>query len=81
MPNTLTREPMGRKPDQPSSESESPRAPMTSTRADRELIRKANVVAGSRGKDLFTYLDDILRPVVEADYAKFIRAAAKDLDD
>jgi hypothetical protein len=45
----------------------------TTTRVEVELLRKARMVAIRRDLDLLDYVDGILRPVVERDYARMIQ--------
>jgi hypothetical protein len=40
---------------------------------DRELHRKLKMLALSKGKELYEYLDGVLRPGVERDYKRLIR--------
>jgi hypothetical protein len=44
----------------------------TTTKVEAGLLRKANIVAIHRGLDLYDYLDGVLRPAVERDYARMI---------
>ncbi len=71
MPHAVS-EPMAKR----TQDSDAKESSTTTTRVDKELIRKANVVAGSRRVSLFSYIADILRPQVESDYKKFIRGEA-----
>ena len=43
------------------------------------LLRKARMLAASRGTDVRTYLDSVLRPILERDYAAmFLEGPAAD---
>ena len=66
------REPMSRK-----RKDGEGRPQKTTTKLDAEVLRKARTVALYRDKELFDYLDAIVRPVVERDYHKMIEEEAK----
>ena len=51
----------------------------TTTKVWAELLRKANMVAMHKRIDLFDYVDGILRPAVEADYARMIQSESQGL--
>jgi len=48
----------------------------TTTKVDVDLLRKARLVAIYRNVDLFDYLEGLLRPLVDVDYARMFRNEA-----
>jgi len=68
-----------RKPPQEGTEGKQAQPKKTTTKVWAELLRKANMVALHKGIDLFDYVDAILRPAVEADYARMIQAESQGL--
>lgn len=71
---TLERHEMPKQPKKPASD-------RITVKLDRELMRKANVVAEFKGLDKQDYLEELLRPLIEADYKEFIQSEAKDLKE
>lgn len=49
------------------------RTPARTVKVDRELLRKARVVAYSQGRTLFDFLDSILRPALLRRQAEMVR--------
>lgn len=50
-----------------------PQPEKTSTKVEREILRKARAVADYKRIDLFDYLDSLLRSSVEDDYSEMLR--------
>lgn len=44
-----------------------------SLKLNRELMRKASAVADFKGIDRQDYLEEVLRPLIEADYREFLK--------
>jgi predicted RNA binding protein with dsRBD fold (UPF0201 family) len=51
------------------------------TRFDRQLLKKARVVANLRDLVLAEYISDAARHVIERDFAKAIREQSRHLDE
>ena len=50
----------------------------TTMKVEPGLLRKARMVSLYKDVDLFDYIDGIIRPVVERDYAQMIRREARE---
>lgn len=51
--------------------------PLTTVKVDKDLLRRARTIASYRGLDLGEYVDAILRPVVDRDFAQIVRPDAR----
>jgi hypothetical protein len=76
MSSTVTENPMVKK----NKQSEPGPAPKTTatttTKVDRELLRKARALADFRRIDLYDYIDGKLRNQVETEYRQMVRKEA-----
>ncbi len=54
---------------------------VTTTKVRKALLRQARDVAVHRGIDLFVYLDELLTPIVGADYKAVVIEKYKQLGD
>jgi hypothetical protein len=67
---------MPRKPSPPGSI-----PPKANTKVEKELLRRARAVADYEGKDLFDFLDALLRPEIDQRYHRMIRSEAAAIED
>jgi hypothetical protein len=44
-------------------------------KVERDIVTKAKLIAADQGKPMASYLSDILRPIVERDWAKMVLKA------
>lgn len=52
--------------------------PTAAVKIDRGLAKKARMIAIDRGKDQAEYISEILRTVIERDWAKLLRKTGDD---
>lgn len=65
-----------KKPNQEGDAAPVPPSKLATAKVDREVLRRARIVAGARGINLYEYLDAIFRSAVNDDYRRFIREEA-----
>jgi hypothetical protein len=52
----------------------------STTKVNRDILRKANMVAQHRGIDLYDYVESLLAPAVERDYHRMIKSEADEAE-
>lgn len=69
---TAERRSVPKRPTKPDG-GDQPRSDRITVKLDRELMRKASAVADWNETDKQDYLEELLRPLIEADYRKFLQ--------